>query len=40
MSIINIRIGEQRVEIYFSRNAASASITLNHDNQGKKKKAA
>ncbi|MDE6732517.1 MAG: DUF4368 domain-containing protein, partial [Oscillospiraceae bacterium] len=31
---------EQRVEIYFRFNVASASATLSHGNQGKKRKAA
>ncbi|MDE6731763.1 MAG: DUF4368 domain-containing protein [Oscillospiraceae bacterium] len=31
---------EQRVKIYFRFNVASATATLNHGNQGKKRKAA
>ena len=31
---------EQRVEIYFRFNVASATSTLGHGNQGKKRKAA
>ena len=31
---------EQRVEIYFRFNVASATATLGHGNQGKKRKAA
>lgn len=34
MSIINIRTGEQRVEIYFRFGVVSASATLDHSNQG------